>query len=300
MNMSKAELVRKYPWLNVTTTLEQYIDPEYYDNLLKDYIFNGKYDLDYLREWADKLPPHSKGLEIGPGSGRATSMMLYEIKNIDSLTLVDLSMRMLEWCRKKLADKQPIFYVNSDTIDFILNTQESFDFVFSYWAFSHSVHQNLNKFGLVEGKKKVKEGITKLLTVSLRRGGSFFLFHFDSLSEEQRISIRQRKRDNPVFQNNEDQSPSKLILDEVLNELAEDDLVHFTCDHFIGEPIELESMDEALEYYCNFHMESHFNASEDLPMVLDGLSDDLEKYSDNNGVIRVKPGCFIYKIERIN
>ncbi|MFA4954697.1 MAG: class I SAM-dependent methyltransferase [Patescibacteria group bacterium] len=298
--MSKIEFAQEYPWLNVTTTLEQYIDPEYYDKILKDYTFNGRHDLDYLKEWAENLPTHNKALELGPGSGRATSVMLHAIERIDSLTLVDLSKRMLEWCRKKFEGNGHMTYVNADAIDFLLNTQDDYDFVYCLWSFSHSVHQNLKKLGMAEGKKKVREGVSRLLTTNLNKGGSFFLLHFDSLSEEQRISIQQRKRDNPVFQNSDNQSPSKLILDGLLDELAEKNRIRFTCEHFIGETIEFKSLNEALEYYCNFHMESHFNTSEDAGSVLEGLLNDLKKYTDSKGVIRVKPGCFIYKVERID
>ncbi len=51
----------------------------------------------------------------------------------------------------------------------------------------------------------------------MRSGASFFLIHFDSLSEEQKILMRQYRKFFPLFKSKIKQSPSKLILDEVLN-----------------------------------------------------------------------------------
>ncbi len=36
--------------------------------------------------------------------------------------------------------------------------------------------------------------------------------------------------------------------------LMQEKIVNFTCHHYIGKSIEFQSLDEALEYYMNFHM----------------------------------------------
>jgi len=290
------DLVKKYPWLSVTTTLEKYIDPDYYDKILKKYIFNGKHDLDFLKDVATQIPGGSKIVEFGPGTGRATVIALSAIKEIKLFTLVELSDRMLARCKEKFADKSFVKYVNSDTINFLLSTNEIYNFAFSLWSFSHSIHQNFKKLGLEEGSKKVRQAITKLLTKNLRQGGSFFLVHFDSLSPEQKISINQRRKDNFVFANNKLQSPSKLLIDELLGALKNQGAIDFVCTHYDGAPLEFKSVDEALEYYLNFHMESHFNESKSIAEILAELSDDIEKHKNNDGMIRITPRCFIYNI----
>jgi hypothetical protein len=40
---------------------------------------------------------------------------------------------------------------------------ETYDIIFSLWSFSHSVHQNLIKKGLYDGKKYVQEVISKMI-----------------------------------------------------------------------------------------------------------------------------------------
>jgi len=290
--------VQKYPWLSITTTLDKYIEPDYYDKILKNYIFNGKHDLDFLKEAVECVANGANIVEFGPGTGRATSVVIASTKDIKSLTLVELSDRMLEKCKERFSNKKFIEYINSDTIDFILSNNKQFDFAFSLWSFSHSVHQNLKSLGLEVGKIIVRQAIIKLLTKSLKTGGSFFLIHFDSLSQEQSISIKQRRKDNFIFQENTLQSPSKVLMDELLAELKHNGGIDFSCQHFIGEPIKFNSMDEALEYYLNFHMESHFNESKNIEVILEELTNDIKKLQSPDGSIKINPGCYIYNIAR--
>ena len=49
------KLYNKYPWLKITTTVEDYIAPEYYDRLLKDYIFSGKTDSQLFKEYLETI-----------------------------------------------------------------------------------------------------------------------------------------------------------------------------------------------------------------------------------------------------
>lgn len=293
-----SKIVKKRRWLSITTTLEKYIEPDYYDRLLKRYIFDGKHDLDFFAEWAAQIPESSDVIELGPGTGRVTAVALKTITRLKRLTLVDLSGRMIEKCRDRFGDNGDMRYVISDTIDFLLSTKDTYDLAYSLWAFSHSVHQTLNKQGFEKGTEKVHAAIIKFLTENLNKNGSFFLVHFDSLSPEQRISIKQRKKDNFVFQEDDLQSPSKRLMDTMLADLKQRGIVDFTCEHYFGEPLEFQTVDEALEYYLNFHMESHFNESLIVDEVLQELEEDVEKHRDSDGVIRITPGCFIYTIKR--
>lgn len=81
--MTQTEIIEKYPWLGRTTTLEKYIEPDYYDKILRDYIFDEKHDTGFLREFSTKISNSSDILELGSGSGRATSVVLDAVKNIN-------------------------------------------------------------------------------------------------------------------------------------------------------------------------------------------------------------------------
>jgi phospholipid N-methyltransferase len=294
--MSSPIETKKYPWLSIAMPREAYLKPDYYGHILKEYIFDGRSDLEFLKERAGKIRDGASILELGPGNGRATEAALNAMAQPKKLTLVDLSSQMLEYCKKKFADRDFLDYIKSDAVDFLASTQETYDFVFSLWSFSHSVHQNLQDLGLEKGGEKIRDAITKFLRNNIQPGGSFFLIHFDSLSPEQRISIKQRRRAYPIFANNKQQSPSKLLIDEVLTNLKSQGLIDFTCTHYDGKPIEFASLNEALEYYTNFHMECHFNNSPDINEIMTELSADIEKCRDVDGVIRIMPGCFIYDI----
>ena len=98
------DLIAKYPWLKITTTLEKYIEPDYYDQILKRYIFDGKSDLAFLEEFINSQN-FSHVLEIGPGTGRGTHVLMDSNKPISQFTLVDQSERMLEFCKERFAEK---------------------------------------------------------------------------------------------------------------------------------------------------------------------------------------------------
>ena len=204
---------------------------------------------------------------------------------------------MLAFCKQKFEGKDFFEYIQSDSVNFLASTQATYDFVFSLWSFSHSVHQNLSDLGMEKGGQKIKDALRKFLGKNLRPGGSFSLMHFDSLSPEQRISIKQRKRRYPIFADGEKQSPSKLLIDEILEVLKSEGVVEFTCAHYAGKPIEFISLNEALEYYTNFHMECHFNKSPDIAEIMAELSADIERHREGDGIIRIAPGCFMYDIK---
>ena len=66
----------------------------------------------------------------------------------------------------------------------------------------------------------------------------------------------------------------------------------------MGTPIVFPTVGDALEYYLNFHMESHFNESPRLPEIVEQMEADIRKYEANDGTIQIKPACFIYSITR--
>ncbi len=297
--MPEKKLLQKYPWLSSTSiSFEEYLKPAYYDKILKKYIFGGKDDLTILKEKLKKLSTVSNVLELGPGTGRATETLLNIASKIKKLTLVDLSEQMLQFCKKRFSDKNYISYVKSDSLDFLSRTKEYYDFVFSIWSFSHSVHQTLHRLGQEKGREKAKQNIAKFIKENLISGGTFFIMHFDSLSDEQIIALRQRARKYEFYRDRKIQSPSKILIDSILTELKNEKVVDFNCHHLIGESIEFKSLDEALEYYMNFHMESLFNNSGDVEQIIEELSYDIAKHKEADGVIRIKPACFVYEISR--
>ncbi|MEJ0053794.1 MAG: class I SAM-dependent methyltransferase [bacterium] len=290
-----------YRWLRVSPTGDGYIEPDYYDQLLRKYIFDGKEDTEYFREHLAKAPSHSAFLELGPGTGRATNILFASVPDIHSLTLVDLSSRMLSSCKQVFTRKECISYVVSDSIDFLLSVQSSYDYIYSLWSLSHSIHKNLEDLGKEDGKAKVREALLKMVRENLNRNGSLFLIHFDSSSPEQEISIRQRRRDSrdrKLFADVSKQSPSKEILDECLEELRRSGEICFECERHVGTALEFSSLDEALEYYLNFHMASYFNTSSSIDDILKELSQDLLEHQGSDGKIRIVPGCFIYKASK--
>ncbi len=296
----KNSMQRKdYAWLKLQPDEGLYLDPHEYSTILKRYIFDGKDDLAYLQEAVQKEQKVKSILEFGCGSARATMPVLEALSNYEKIDLVDLSRTMLEHAKSLLADYHNVNTVQSDTIDFINSTESSYDLVFSMWSLSHSVHQHLKIDGLEKGVPKIEAALNRLFTKTLNVGGLFFLTHFDSLSDEQRPSISQRKRDNPVFHNPDKQSPSKLAVDAVLEKLQRDGIVEAEVSHLIGEPLVFENTEAVLEYYMNFHMECHFNQNPDVEEILNSLEKDLSVYKNEDGAYKIKPGCFIYKVRRL-
>ena len=299
--MEIEKLHEKYPWLNITTSIEEYVEPKYYDDLLKDYIFDEKADIQFFEEFLETLSNKKdiSVVELGCGSGRATSIFLEHFKEKNSnLKLIDLSSRMLNFCKNKFIGYNKIGFIKSDSIEFLDKSDELYDVIFSLWSFSHSVHQVLNKKGLNDGKKYIQSVIEKFIIKNMKKSSNFFLIHFDSLSDEQRILMRQWKKVYPIYNNTEFQSPSKLLIDEILKSLKERNIISFESNHYKGKEIIYSSDAEALEIFLNFHMESYFNESPILPEVIDELLNYFKSFTDKNGLIKIRPGCFVYKINK--
>lgn len=293
------ELLERYPWLKITTTIEEYINPQYYNEILKDYIFEEKTDLEYFRNWIkekDNIQPNI--LELGCGSGRVTDVLLEEQKDYNNLTLLDLSKQMLKYCETKYKNIKKINYVNSDTIEYLKNTNEKYDIVYSLWSFSHSVHQILHQRGLENGSKYVEIAIEKFIRENINKNGKFFLIHFDSLSDEQKILIQQWKKVYKTFENNKIQSPSQILIHNLFEKLEKQSVINFSEKHYVGKEIIYSNVNEALEIFMNFHMESYFNESKQVEQVINELTEYFKKYTYPDGTIRIKPGCFIYEVTK--
>ena len=284
----------------MNTTVEEYVEPIYYNKLLKDYTFLGKTDLQLFEEYLKTMSFRDKlnFVELGSGSGRATSIFLKSFNDKKfNLNLVDLSDRMLRFVQNNFKEKKNVTLIKSDIIRFLEKTNEKYDLVFSLWSFSHSVHQILTQKGKDGWKEYIQKTIRKFIRENMKKGSEFFLIHFDSLSDEQKILMKQWRKVFPIFKDLQSQSPSKLLIDEIFQSLEEEGNINLDISHYVGEEIIYNSIDEALEIFLNFHMESYFNESPLLPQILTELKEYFKKF-DVGGSIRIKPGCFIYKIQK--
>lgn len=291
----------KYPWLNVNRKLGEYIDPEYYKKLLKEYTYRGKSDIELFTDFAESQligRDNLKVLELGCGTGRVTTEFLSKFgDNVQEIHLVDLSSEMLESSKQNLQYLKNILFQKSDIIDFLAETNEKYDFVFAIWSISTSIHQKMLSLGEEEGRNFSLITLKKFVKDNLKPGGSIFILHYDSLSDEQRIKFHHWAKVLPFFKNPDEQSPSKQILDDALNELIEEDVIDFNVTHLYCEPIEYESLEEALEIYMNFHFESFFNDDDNLEDMILELSNSFKPYF-KDGKYYIVPRCFVYTITK--
>jgi SAM-dependent methyltransferase len=298
MNNKVSDKIKKlqniYPWLKITTKVEDYVSPDYYDKLLKEYSFNGKTDLDIFSQELESLNKTGSILELGCGTGRGTQVLVDNLE-FDKLTLVDLSTDMVKKTRNRFSEINNIKVINSDSLTFLKETKEKYDFVFSLWSYSHSVYQMFEKLGQENGIKEVKNILKKFFDMNMSSGSKFFLIHSDWLSDEQKILIEQWGREMPDLYGRGGQGTSKLLLDEVFNEMKSNGLIEWSVTHYLGDPIEYDSLEDAMETFINFHLESYFNDTKYLPEVVDSVKKYLSNFIQKDDKVRVRPACFIYR-----
>ena len=288
--MKTNKLLKQYPWLAKVNAVEDYIPPEYYQHLLKPYTFGGVPDLSLLEKFLYNKKP-SKVLELGCGSGRASGTTVSTIPTAD-YTFLDLSERMLEAAKQHLPAESS--FVISDAIEYMENTKDQYDLVYTLWSFSHSTHQHIHRLGFKKAEDYISSVIKKFIRENIIKDGSFFLIHFDSLSQEQSILMRQWKRVFPAFANIEEQSPSKQIIDKTLLELDTTGEITLSINHLQGDAIHYKSEDEVLETFMNFHLETYFNNPPLTESVIDDIKGQISKYCNGDGSYDITPGCYVY------
>ena len=288
--MTDTTLIEKYPWLKYVNSVEDYLPPEYYKDLLQPYTFNGVTDIQLLKNFL-KNKNVSSALELGCGSGRASAAAVQMFPGAN-YTFSDLSKRMLTSAKSHLP--QDASFVVSDAIEFMENTANTFDLVYTLWSFSHSTHQHLHRLGIEDGRKYISRVLEKFVLENIKKDGSFFLIHFDSLSDEQSVLMRQWQRVFPTFANIDQQSPSKQITEETLTKLDTNGDIRLNVQHLQGDVIQYESEDVLLETFMNFHLETFFNQSEYLQTVLEDIKMQVATYKQNDGTYAVTPGCYVY------
>ncbi|MFH1048567.1 MAG: class I SAM-dependent methyltransferase [Patescibacteria group bacterium] len=278
-------------------SIEEYLEPNYYKQLLKDYSFNGVSDTEYLRDFLSQK--HAKNiLELGCGSGRATDIALKVFPNTP-ITLVDLSERMIAHTKKRFLKIKNISFIIKDAIFYLRDTTGQYDLVYSLWSFSHSVHHHIHRLGFEKASMVVYDTLLKFVRKNLIQGGELFIIHFDSLSPEQRILMRQWKRVFREFSDITQQSPSKRMLDKIFLEMDNHNEVALSVQHLLGDPIKYKSLEELLEVFMNFHLESFFNKGKLTLKVLRDITEQVQKYRQNDGSYIINSGCYIYKFIKL-
>lgn len=288
--MKTNELVEQYPWLAKVNTVEDYLSPEYYHHLLKPYMFGGGSDLSLLAKFLYNKKP-SKVLELGCGSGRASDTVVSTMPTAD-YTFSDLSERMLEEAKRHLPVDSS--FVISDAVEYMENIKDQYDLAYTLWSFSHSTHQHIHSLGIKKAEDYISSVIKKFIRENIVKDGSFFLIHFDSLSQEQSILMRQWRRVFPAFVNIKEQSPSKQIIDKTLLELDTKGEIILSINHLQGDAIHYKSENELLETFMNFHLETYFNNSLLTESVIEDIKEQASKYRNEDGSYNITPGCYIY------
>ncbi len=288
--MKTNELVEQYPWLEKVNTVEDYLSPEYYQHLLKPYTFGGMPDLSLLEKFLHNKK-FSKVLELGCGSGRASGIVVSKTPIAD-YTFLDLSERMLEAAKQNLPQNSSL--VVSDAVEYMENTEEMYDLVYTLWSFSHATHQHIHRLGIKKAEDYISSVIKKFIRENIVKDGLFFLIHFDSLSQEQSILMRQWRRVFPAFANIKEQSPSKQIIDKTLLELDTKGEIILSINHLQGDAIHYKSENELLETFMNFHLEAYFNNSLLTESVIEDIKEQASKYRNEDGSYNITPGCYIY------
>lgn len=292
------EIIVKYPFIKQTNSVEEYIDPTYYSKLLKPYIFGNLTDLDVFDQFNASLylDENSNILELGCGSGRATKVFLDRVKKYRKLDLVDLSERMLSYSQKRFLDSR-VNFIKNDISNFLQNTNEQYDYVFSLWSFSHSLHQQFHKIGnLDKAYELLSITLREFITKKLKKNGSFFLIHFDSCSDEQSILMNLWSKVFPFFSVGI-KSPSYNVIYSTMSNLNKEGAIDLKIKHLHGKEIEYKNIHEAIEVFLNFHAESFFNNSLNIKEIIAFLENEFLKRMKNDKIY-IKPSCYIFEIKK--
>ncbi|MDB5245218.1 MAG: ubiE/COQ5 methyltransferase family protein [Parcubacteria group bacterium] len=287
----------------------EYLAPKYYDRILKKYAtYDGLYeDLDLLTNFLNDCPSDGSTLELGCGSGRATRVIT-AANHYRDLTVTDLSKQMLNFVQEQEGSKISE-YEQSDHIEFLQGTKKEFNTVISLWSLAHSIFPWYLKHG--QGAFNLIEGIlTDFFVKNLKRDGAVFIIQTDGASEEQKLikqswflgdGILNKDRLQSEYYH-EFQSPSIRILDSVFAALTASQVFDPTDTKVIrilGNEIEYESLDEALEIFMNFHLEGEFNGTEAFAIVYDFLKSEFEKIIEIKGKLSIGTGFWVYQAKKV-
>lgn len=304
-----AKLYARYPFLRFNPgDRSQYIPPAYYDSLIKPYTFGSTEDLSLMDSEIEGLARRTPApviMELGGGSGRATTYVLQKLKSLNAQPsqyhVNDLSPGMIASLSSTFAQEPGFAAHNLDHLEMLETIPPklpSIDFAFSQWSLSHSIHQHIERDGLGIVLDRVISIFDKLAD-SLAAGGQVHIVHFDTKCEEQRIMVRQYEKYFWEFRDIGEQSLSKQLLDSVTKYLntTRTDIIA-TVTHHEGDAIYYANMDEALEVFLNFHAEGEFNQMPSIVEIVREMTADLSQYLQPDGSLLIRPGCFTYQITK--
>ena len=265
----------------------EYLAPEYYDRILKKYgTQDGLHeDLDLLADFLKKRSSNGTILELGCGSGRATRIITNS-GHYHDLTVTDLSKQMLSFVQQEEGSKISE-YEQSDHIEYLQKTKKEFDTVISLWSLAHSVFPWYAKHGQ-DAFKLIEDILTSFFAKNLKSGGAAFIIQTDGASEEQKLIKKSWFLGDGILTKGQletdyytdFQSPSIRILNSVFATLINNkvfDSAGTSVTQVLGNEIEYESLDEALEIFMNFHLEGEFNGTAAFTPVYDFLKSEFEK-----------------------
>lgn len=283
----------------------EYLSPAYYDKLLKKYSSGdvSTEDVQILTSFIQERPDNPNVLELGCGSGRATQIIASDAR-FQKFTVIDLSKQMLDFVK---AQNLPITtYQNIDHLKYLQETEEKFDLVVSLWSLAHSVfpwyaEHGSSVFGIIESI------LSNFFEKNLNNDGRVFIIQTDGASEEQALIKRSwflgnRSSNLETTYYKDLQSPSVWILKDVFKKLTESEIfdrAETKIEHIQGEDIEYNSIDEALEIFMNFHLESEFNGTAEFDAVYSFLRVEFEKIIAAKGKLAIGTGFWIYRAQRI-
>lgn len=274
-------LRKRYGWLNQSFSI--YLDPDYYLNILPDYVFAGKSDEQLLENYlrvntANGRKKIKMVLELGCGPGRMTKVIE---KYALSVNAVDLSDEMLKITKSREWNGGVRFW-HSEMFDFVKKHQSivrKTDMVLSLWAMNYGLNREfaLRENGrviLYDFKKAKRKSLNKLnlLFDSMHSGARFLFFHYDPSSQEQKLAHKYWKRILPFPFGQK--SPSLYVLKEFFKHSKG---IDYKITRVRG-VVRFGSIDKLLETYMNFHFHTLFNSKKDAGLILKSLIEDAALY----------------------
>jgi SAM-dependent methyltransferase len=285
-----------YDWLSIAWDKQDYLPAEYYDRLLKRYARNGREDIELFAEYLADLSTPQSVLELGCGTGRATAVAQRVFPQARH-TMLDLSSTMIAAVRSKFPGANS-HYVCSDSLEFMRSCTYVYDLVYSLWSFSHSIHQTMERlYDQGRDNSSIATILRKFLINHIRPGGRFYILHFDSQSDEQRILLKQWARVHPIYADYAAPSRSYRLIMNVLEEMAIDGLLRYQLSHVRADPITYADENEALEIFVNFHLEGELRGYQRMDEVISELREYLAGFTEPNGQIAIRPAWYEIKIE---
>lgn len=276
---------------------EDYLPPDYYIKLLKTYSFSGATDIEIFDNILKSLPFPHKAMEFGCGTGRGTKQFTQNYP-LSKLDILDLSSEMLEYSCKNYPIHNAIL---NDSLDYMQNCKENYDFCFSLWSFSHSVHQHLERFETEkQGKAYVHNILKKFIEQNLNNNSKFFIIHFDSQSDEQKILMKQWAKKSYVYNRGNKLSLSLEAIESSLESLKNENIISYEINHLQGDPIYYTSMEEALEIFLNFHLEGEFNDCDEnnWNATVKEVQANLQNYVLDDKRLAIRPACYTILIKK--